>query len=575
MAFIDKKDPVVLNIKITSKGRESLSQGQLHFKYFAIGDGEIDYNYLNNNQLGENIINISPSRFEILRPADKNPNIISFISRNPLTQTDLLDEFSTNNQYNPISTVPSIAWEVENIANDIGFFNKSGDTFIFKHTEEFIKQPDLMVNYNTINGNVVRLFQAPTYGANRNNPQVGDYLLIRWKDTNANFETTGYTINKQKATPILIYRIIGVTGNITNDNLEVVVDRNLPDFSGNINVGAMILYGDTTANIEQQYSTDYASEALISFLQNCQCDTITFPFWKLSIIYTENLPGITSNNKQLVQHKTAPFVGFVNYIQNHKKIYNKLGIIHYTNVSPANTYAEQFLRRTPMIHIPTIMWHKSSGNTIGVTFKAIGDLKMLVSNDILIPSLNTHYYDLADDSGNVVGKVFIELKIFVIEDPELLFAMSYKSNRSWTLPNFNIGANDSITDCPMCSGNIEFTYRTENTESIGGSSGSITIINVSGLILDDPQRVYVKIERTSGVGGIFYSEILGNFGRIFGNLPAGTYKITIIDLSAPYAEDCKTEVTNIIISDPLIISPYYYGNQTGFASNGIGLNNLI
>ena len=43
MAFIDKKDPVVLNIKLTSKGRELLSEGNLNFKYFAIGDSEIDY----------------------------------------------------------------------------------------------------------------------------------------------------------------------------------------------------------------------------------------------------------------------------------------------------------------------------------------------------------------------------------------------------------------------------------------------------------------------------------------------------------------------------------------------------
>ena len=43
MAFIDKKDPVVLNIKLTSKGRELLSQGKLKFKYYVIGDSEIDY----------------------------------------------------------------------------------------------------------------------------------------------------------------------------------------------------------------------------------------------------------------------------------------------------------------------------------------------------------------------------------------------------------------------------------------------------------------------------------------------------------------------------------------------------
>ena len=51
-----------------------------------------------------------------------------------------------------------------------------------------------------------------------------------------------------------------------------------------------------------------------------------------------------------------------------------------------------------------------------------------------------------NDPSVVVGKVFNELKMFVIEDQELLFAMSYKSNRSWTLPDYT-----AITqDIPPC-----------------------------------------------------------------------------------------------------------------------------
>lgn len=562
MAFINKKDPVVLNIKITSQGRESLSQGRLCFKYFAIGDSEIDYRYVNDN--GEF------TNFNVLRPVDKNPNIISFITRNPLSQVELLDEFLGTNQYNVIGTIPSLAWEVENIAPSIGFFNKSGNTFTFKTTDEFIKQPDLMLRYNTIiNRNTVRLFQSPTYGANRNTPEIGDYMLVRWRDINANFETTGHTINHGRATPILIYKINGVSGSTVNNNIRVTVDRNLPNFTGNINVGVIILHGNIIQNIQQQYSTDYSSEALISFLQNCQCDSIDFPFWKLSIIYTENVIGIMSNNKQSIQHKTAPYAGFVNYIQNHKKLYDKVGVIHYTNDSPSNTYAEQFLKRTPTIHIPTIMWHKSTGNTVGATFRAIGDLKVLISDDILIPSLNTNYYDLADEVGNVVGKVFIDLKLFLIEDQELLFAMSYKSNRSWTLPNFNIGVSDTITDCPTCTGDISFRYNTFTTMTVGGSDGIIEILGVSGLIIDDPERVYIKIERTSGSGGILYSEILGRFRRSF-NVSAGTYKITITDLSAAYSEECSAEEIDVVITNPT-----YQNHQSQLILGGIGINNLI
>jgi len=65
-----------------------------------------------------------------------------------------------------------------------------------------------------------------------------------------------------------------------------------------------------------------------------------------------------------------------------------------------------------------------------------------------LAGLNLYYYDLADSQGFVVGKVFPDLKIFVIEDQELLFAMSYKSNRSWTLPDYNATTAD-IPDVPV------------------------------------------------------------------------------------------------------------------------------
>lgn len=546
MAFIDKKDPVVLNIKVTSKGRETLSKGHLHFKYYAIGDSEIDYEFLRNAQ--NTAEGFDPFNSKILRPADKNPDLISFITKNPLTQTDLLEpEFTIESQYVAINEVPSIAWEVENTTNSNGFFIKNGDNFEFKVTEDFVKQPDVMVRYDTISGNTISLRQAPTYGANLNNPVAGDYLLVRWKDVDADFDThTDYIINKDKPTPILIYKITGVTGSIVTNNLVVTVDRDLPDFSGDIYAGAMILYANTADNIEQQYSTDYASEALISFLENCQCDTILFPFWKLSIIHTENVAGALLENKQFTQHKSAPFAGFVNYIQNHEKVYDRLGVIHYTNVSPANAYAEQFLGRTPMIHIPTIVWHKSTGNTIGATFKATGDLKALVSNNMFIPSLNTKYYNLADELGNVVGKVFVELKIFVIEDQELLFAMSYKSNRSWTLPNFSLGANDSITDCPTCTGNIDFDLESTNLTSFGGSDGTITVNNISGTIGEVSEgNIYLKVVN-SGTSQIYYSNNINTQPITISGLTAGFYEITIIDLGAPNSfdnDDCISKKT--------------------------------
>jgi hypothetical protein len=123
----------------------------------------------------------------------------------------------------------------------------------------------------------------------------------------------------------------------------------------------------------------------------------------------------------------------------------RLGVIHYTNSSPANVYAEGFLLKTPILEVPTIMWHKSLGTTLGATFIPYGSPKILAGET---KALNTTYYDLVDknDTSIVVGKVLNELKMFVIEDQELLFAMSYKSNRSWTLPDYTA----STQEIPPC-----------------------------------------------------------------------------------------------------------------------------
>jgi len=431
MAFIDKKNPVVINIKLTSKGRELLSKGKLNFTYYAIGDSEIDYNFVSKIENDPNVTDYSAFNSMILRPVDKNPNIISFIPKS-----------LSGDPYNYINIVPTSYYTVHNKVDSVGFFSNSGETFITDSNH--IKQPDVMIQVNTVNGGQsLTLKKAPTYGTSTLEPTVGDLLFVRWTYTNS---TTGYSVNNTFPTPNLFYKITGiVSGSLSTNDLNVVVDRELPNFSNltipsNIHAGAMVLYdlinytGSTLLNMS---STDYVDESVLSFLENSQSPTIIYPFWNLSIIYTEEIAGVGANNLKYTQFKNKAMGGFVSYIQNQAPIYKKLGVIHYTNNSPANVYAEGFLLKTPTIRIPTIMWHKSNSDTLGVTLIASGDSKLLTGTT---KSLDVVYYDLCDINGFVVGKVFPDLKIFVIEDQELLFAMSYKSNRSWTLPNYIISS---------------------------------------------------------------------------------------------------------------------------------------
>ena len=78
------------------------------------------------------------------------------------------------------------------------------------------------------------------------------------------------------------------------------------------------------------------------------------------------------------------------------------------------------------------MWHKNTDNKIGARFVCDETLNTVVDSGI-------RYYNLIDSNKYIVGKCFPDLKIFLIEDQELVKVLVFKSNRNWTLPTTKIG----------------------------------------------------------------------------------------------------------------------------------------
>ena len=459
MAFIERKNPIVLNIKLTSKGRELLSSGQLDFKYYAIGDSEIDYDFNRAVEADPNVSGYTAFDSSILRAADKNANLISFIP-----------QALSGDPYNELTTVPSTAYQVENQVESLGFFTNNNTEYITDSNH--VKQPDAMVYMDNVNGGrVLELLKAPTYGTSGEEPAVGDLLFIKWS---YNKHTTGFTVNASEPKPHLFYRITEIiSGSLASGTVSVRVDRELPDFGTPVlpyNAGAMIYYNELTFSGEtiiNMSPTDYLDESVLSFLENNQCPTVVFPYWNMSIIFTEEIAGVQAGDLKYTQFNDRSFGGFVSYIQNQAPVLKKLGVIHYTNSSPANVYGEGFLQDTPTLDIPTIMWHKSATRELGTTLSAIGSQKLL-------SGLNLYYYDLADEEGFVVGKMFSDLKIFVIEDQELLFAMSYKSNRNWTLPDYNATTAGIVQTIPPPTGGTNVTWTTPDNDTYQAVVGTCT-----------------------------------------------------------------------------------------------------
>lgn len=421
-------DTTVINIKLTDKGRELLSRGRLNFSEFAIGDSEIDYEF--NSE-----INFDATNATILRPNEKEPQIVSFITKEVggLTKASL-------------GTVVSNTSLITNTATERGFFTKSGGIYYIKDDAKFSKQPDIAVEYsNATGGNNLTLVQSQTYNNNVIEPEVGDYIVIRWGNPDYG-NTTGFTVNAPIA--YIWYKIEGISsGNLANNNLVVTLDKPTPNFngSGSGEYAGGVLYpnsnnrGVSGDSIQTYYGspfiTDFASEALLAFLTNCDPPTIDVPIWNMAIVFTKEIEGVDdTSDRNMSQYYSKSFGGFVNYVQRVSPTVERIGIIHYTNNSPANQYGEGFVKDTPVLELPTIMWHKNINKEIGLTLSASTSGKTL-------QDLNINYQDLVDSSGNVVGKVFYELKLFVIEDQELLYAMSYKANRNWTLPSISAGFN--------------------------------------------------------------------------------------------------------------------------------------
>ena len=414
MAFIEKTDLSVLNIKLTTKGRELLSRGKLTFKKFALGDSEIDYNiinqkreYINNLTTPDDaVVNNLENFGKIIKPVDLNPDIISFIRRS---------EISSNTSNIPM--MPTYKSTVINERDSIGYFSTSGETFFIKN--------DLVLGsgqISSISGN-----QITISGTSFEN---GSLLLVKKNNDNS--------IDINTPNEVLLFMIESANGS------TYTLDRDF-QLSGT-------WYGFNLKKMRGEdqhghYPSDYVFEndGGTLFFDNITCDVARFPYWKLSILFTKNILGIDGYpdnengvNKSYLEYNSTLESGFVKYIQNHKKIYDMLGVIHYTNPSPTNTYAEGLYKNTTEINIPTVMWHKPKdtettyGNMkMGLKLIAYGDKKRL---DGEILSLGISYYDLADEDGYVVGKIFTGLKIAVIEDQDLLFALSFKSNRNWTLP---------------------------------------------------------------------------------------------------------------------------------------------
>jgi hypothetical protein len=510
MSYIEKQSTALVRVKLTDVGREQLAKGQLTFNSYVIGDSEVDYDYVKGwsqflpNPPGGDIPATGEFFFyeadgsinkniysKVLRPKDNQPFPSSFL----LDQSGNF-EFTLNQQ----SNVQLIKGIVSNKAADRGFFSGStaidGLTAVTETT--FIKESGV-VDLGAFDGTL----DTTTYlqgvidlGIPLSSTTANDYIIFNLSN-NTLGDITGNTMTAATVNPV--YNVVSVSGSTIN------VDRPLPiltTYSGT-SVNFYVLPGGNNP-MDSYYGFEsiapYWNTGTLAFDSSCDICIENIPIWNMNNVWTEDMAGLFNSVTEGNYHDkdffgseqyagTKQILGYnepITVIQSSNELSNSyidptqkaISIIHYSNSCISNYYGEQFSidedsGKLLSLDIP-VMWHRrtggtASGTTLGMTFVSDGIEKNLSYNNS-IP-----YYDLIEYSGLsitptlplVVGKVFPSLKIVVVENEELLAAMSYKSNRNYTLPDLAGNLLNSVDG--NCTGVLNagekmfLTYWLENT----------------------------------------------------------------------------------------------------------------
>lgn len=524
MAYIIKDTSALLNTQITDVGRRRISQGNFNVAYFQLGDSEVCYDCISGSNLTTSQIIVPEYNYQ-------NDTGVPFSTKMGIKYPIFLSSSTGDTSTFGIPFQDSQVVQIFNSAEPRGFF--TGDTGSFSAlTSSAITVTSNYTFYLSAltSGNTFTVVTGNTCDAAVTaNPQTNQFVTL-FLDNTASCGDINHPF------PILTYKVTNFTGS------TVTVDRILPDFSSFTGTGRAFFYpSGMTPYFDSYTPTPYYDGGVFSFELNCEIQQQDVKIWNMNQIWTENPAGLSvdlykgyeqfgstayTSTKQFLGYQSDQGQIFQNveyssstsdtfyYNSFGEKIFTQpseqkvISIIHYTNQGIDNFYGEKFATepfnasesgatgqaRNFKLEVPTLMWHKSKTGIMGETFyidpSGFEDLNLLQphymlssKNDTMnLPGLRYfHLWDThanSDGYPNRVGKVFPDLKMVVIDDEELCTAMSYKSNRNYTLPaprlglvvpntfNQNVAATDGLL-----SANTEVlyvTYRFENTGSTNG-----------------------------------------------------------------------------------------------------------
>jgi hypothetical protein len=442
MSYLPNEPTTFINIKLTDDGRRLLSLGQLTFNKALFSDREINYGIDRNGTYDIGCEN------RIIAPKDAAPNF--------------LNPFNFDNTDAVAITVGSARQIITAATESIGFYSGSTGTWEYD-ADEIIGSNTIDYSSYTPDGtNVI----TAAGGGTGYFPTGGELMYIPWETipNSAVVYDSSTAILSANPTNKLWYRVLSAdTGAAT-----ITLDRAVPDFGA-----------PSTSQIINSYF--YPFDGIENYYGSAA--TVNTQVWNMNIIRTSSVEGTNSSISGYTTYGSIQYNGTKQYLGFADET-RQFGVIHYSNEFTGNTYAEQLVEKTVVVDIPEVMWHKSvaiAGQGMASGLK----LYDVAGTNTFDAISQTNYRELRDGvttSNSIVGRVYHKLKMIIITDPELLTALTYKSNRNYTLPSLNVDTSsvplaplDSSTSTGLLKSGYTYfvTYITESdsTYASGTSYG--------------------------------------------------------------------------------------------------------
>lgn len=428
MSYLQPNNSENLAARITHKGRRKIAQGNFNISYFQIGDSEFDYNF----SVFDGITNTGQ---KVLTPMDKDYQIKYpyKISESTLTGTT----YGIPIQSSLTETIRNNVGPAGYVSSYVAFNSSTGDGTSVVCTGTTVQMSDINGTNELNVGSDWTKFITSEYITLYFNTLTGSNNIIKEQSTSLVYKLTlvptGSTLNLDRNMP----DFSSLTGTVT-------VLRNDCEFSGIITCNEVV---DVTAQQDP-------------WIQNTIWSQNPAGLDPISTAVDEKLSGYTSNaytsSKEYFGYNTSSgqtsnisttiVNSFGDLITVLPEEQHSLAILHYTKASemsidPWLTFKyEDYIDSTTIgndyfeIYIPFLYYERNSGSTIGARFFMDTVDHYIDSSAIDTRNNQMKYRYLIDEFNNRVGKIFVNHKVIIFDDQEIVAALDYKSNRRYTLP---------------------------------------------------------------------------------------------------------------------------------------------